>query len=240
MNASEQIRREAELTREEGKPVVVSMSGVAASGGYHISMASDEVWASAGTLTGSIGVFAMIPTFQRSMEKYLGIRVDGVGTTTFSGAMRVDSEMSPEVRDMLQSGVEWAYGDFLRVVAEGRGMTPEQVDEIAQGRVWSGADAVELGLVDKLGNLDDAAASAAALAGIADDYEVKYIRETLDADERMLLRLLGWAGALVEHHDVTVPRPFPDAFWPVERELELLAGSDGRYAIMEHSFLEAD
>jgi protease-4 len=240
MNAAEEIRRELELTREAGKPVVVSMGSVAASGGYHISMASDEIWASANTLTGSIGVFAVIPTFQRPMAEYFGIHVDGVGTTAFSGALRVDRVLSDEVREMMQSGVEWAYGDFLRVVAVGRGMTPEEVDEVAQGRVWSGLDALDLGLVDKIGDLDDAIASAASRANAADDYEVKYIRKELDAQERMLVRLLGWVGRFAQRYDLAISMPRSDWLAAIESEVRNVAGFDDRYAVIEHSMLEVD
>ncbi len=160
--ASEVIRRELAVARQEGKKVVVSMGSVAASGGYWISTASDEIWASPDTITGSIGIFGLFPTIDKPLAKYLGVHVDGVGTTWLSGALRVDRPMKPEVGKMIQLVIDKGYQDFLARVSEARKMTPEEVNRIARGRVWSGADAYERKLVDKLGSLPDAVASARA------------------------------------------------------------------------------
>ncbi|MDQ1355432.1 MAG: protease [Acidobacteriota bacterium] len=187
--ASEVIRRELELTRKEGKPVVVSMSSVAASGGYWISMASDEVWAYPATLTGSIGIFGIFPTYQRTMAKYLGTRVDGVGTNKWAGALRFDRAMSPEVAEIIQAFIDNGYNDFITLVAEARKTAPEKIHEIAQGRIWSGKDALELGLVDRLGNLEDALKSAAKLAKLGEDFKVKYIRQKPGAYDRLMANL---------------------------------------------------
>ncbi len=184
--ASEVIRRELELTRKDGKPVVVSMGSVAASGGYWISMASDEIWASPTTITGSIGIFGIIPTFQRPMAKYLGMRVDGVGTTPLAGAIGIDRKLSPEMGEMIQSIIDRGYDQFLATVAEGRSMSKEDVDRVARGRVWSGQDALEHGLVDKMGGLDGAVKSAAEMAGITEDYSVRTIEKELDFQEKLL------------------------------------------------------
>src|SRR5512137_1709359 len=148
--ASEVIRREMVLARKEGKPVVVSMGSLAASGGYWISTASDEIWASPATITGSIGIFGMLPTIDKPLARYLGVRVDGVGTTRLSGAARIDRPMQPEVGRIFE--------DFLARVSEARSMPRDEVDKIARGRVWSGKDALERRLVDKMGGLREAIA----------------------------------------------------------------------------------
>src|SRR5580692_6185154 len=145
--ASEQIYRELLALRAAGKPVVVSMSGYAASGGYYISAPADEIWASPATITGSIGIFAIIPTFDKTLGK-VGVSVDGVGTTALSGQLRIDRPLGDAARTLLQAGVSRGYEEFLSRVAAGRGKTRDQVNEIAQGRVWAGADAQRLGLVD--------------------------------------------------------------------------------------------
>jgi len=175
--ASEVIRRELELARKDGKPVISSMASVAASGGYWITMASDEVWAYPATISGSIGIFGMFPTYQKPLAKHLGIRVDGVGTNKMAGAMRTDRAIEPILAEAVQLIIERGYDEFIGKVAEARKKTKEEVDEIAQGRVWSGADAHKLGLVDHLGTFTDALDSAAKRAKLGDNYKVKYIRE---------------------------------------------------------------
>ncbi len=186
--ASEVIRRELELARNDGKVVVVSMGSVAASGGYWISTASDEIWAAPTTITGSIGIFGIIPDVSRALNEHLGIRVDGVATSPFAGAS-IDRPLDPHVAVVIQASIERGYRDFLTRVGNARGMTPEQVDPIAQGRVWSGEDAHRLGLVDQLGGLDDAIASAAKKAGV-DKYSVHFIERELDFGERFIKSLL--------------------------------------------------
>ncbi|HPC84763.1 MAG TPA: signal peptide peptidase SppA [Thermoanaerobaculaceae bacterium] len=193
--ASEVIRRELEVARAEGKVVVASMGSVAASGGYWISMASDEVWASPNTITGSIGIFGMFPTFDRPLQRYLGVRVDGVGTTRYAGALRPDRPLDPAVGEAIQTLIDGGYRQFLDVVAKGRGMTPEAVDKVARGRVWSGQDALGLGLVDKLGSLDDAIKAAAKRAGLSDAYKVRYIEKEMTWKERLVRSLLTRAAA---------------------------------------------
>ena len=187
--ASEVIRRELEIARKDGKPVVVSMGSVAASGGYWISMASDEIWAYPTTITGSIGIFGLFPTFQKPLAKYLGIRVDGVGTNKMAGALRRDRAMDPEVAEVIQTIINKGYNDFITKTAKARNMTPEQVHDIAQGRVWIGKDAHELGLVDHLGGFDDALNSAAKLAKLGEDYKVEYFREKPCFQERFMSNL---------------------------------------------------
>ena len=200
--ASEIIRREIEVTRDSGKPVVVSMGAVAASGGYWIAMSADEIWAHPTTITGSIGIYAMAPTFQRTLGK-LGVRNDGLGTGPFAGAVRPDRELSDEVANAMQLGIEAGYRDFIGRVAEERGMTVEEVDRVARGQVWTGARARDLGLVDDLGGLDEALEAAAERAGVVDDYRVTYIEQKAGTTSRVLAALLqgaakqieGWSGS---------------------------------------------
>src|SRR5580693_4736045 len=188
MFASEQILREVQTLRKAGKPVVVSMSTYAASGGYYISAAANQIFASPTTLTGSIGVFSVVPTFQHTLEK-LGVKVDGIGTTPLAGDMRLDRSLGSAGRQILQSSVEHAYAEFLRRVGEGRKKSVEDVDKIAQGRVWAGVDAQRIGLVDHLGGLKDATDAAAKLAELGSDYAVDYIEPELSLREQLLLQL---------------------------------------------------
>jgi protease-4 len=188
MFASEQILREVQSLRKAGKPVVVSMSTYGASGGYYISAAANQIFASPTTLTGSIGVFSVVPTFQRSLEK-LGIKVDGLGTTPLAGDMRQDRALTPASRQILQSSVDHAYAEFLRRVGDGRKKSVEDVDKIAQGRVWAGIDAQRIGLVDHLGGLKDATDAAAKLAQLGADYDTDYIESELNLREQLLMQL---------------------------------------------------
>ncbi len=202
--ASELIRRELELTRAAGKPVVVSMGSVAASGGYWVAMASDRVFASATTITGSIGIFGIIPTFQRPMETYLGMRVDGFGTTPLAGALRLDRALPPEVGAMVQAIIERGYEEFLSTVGSGRSMSRDEVDAVARGRVWSGQDALELGLVDELGDLDRAVAAAATLASLEEGYAVRWVEREVELKDRILGDLLGAAAEVLGPRDVAL------------------------------------
>jgi protease-4 len=188
MFASEQILREVQTLRKAGKPVVVSMSTYAASGGYYISAAANQIFASPTTLTGSIGVFSVVPTFQRTLEKF-GVKVDGLGTTPLAGTMRQDRALGPGSRQILQTSVDHAYAEFLRRVGDGRKKTVEDVDKIAQGRVWAGVDAQRIGLVDHLGGLKDATDAAAKLAELGADYDVDYIESELSLREELLMQL---------------------------------------------------
>lgn len=184
--ASEVIRRECELVREAKKPLVVSMGSLAASGGYWISTAADEIWAAPETITGSIGIFAVFPSVHKPLAKYLGIHTDGAGTTRFSDALRPDRPLDPAVADVIQQSIEDGYADFLARVAEARGMTREQVDKIARGRIWSGEDAKQLGLVDQLGGLQAAIESAAKRASLEKGYRVLYVEKEKSFKERLL------------------------------------------------------
>lgn len=164
--ASDNILRELDLCQKAGKPVVVSMGDVAASGGYLISCHADSIFAESTTITGSIGVFGMIPVLDKTMRNKLGITYDTVRTGKYSAFGSPFIDFSSEEAALIQNRVDHIYQDFLSKVAQGRKKTPEAINEIAQGRVWTGAKAKELGLVDDLGGMDRALAAAAKLAGI--------------------------------------------------------------------------
>ncbi|MCQ8876835.1 signal peptide peptidase SppA [Pseudoalteromonas shioyasakiensis] len=188
MFASEVIRAEVLALKAAGKPVIASMSSVAASGGYWIASAANEIWAAPSTITGSIGVFGSFMTFENTMAK-LGVYSDGVATTEMAG-LSITRPLNEKMAQVIQLSVEDAYRRFLDVVADARNMTPEQVDKIAQGRVWIASQAQELGLIDKLGNKQDAIEAAAALAKL-DFYEVKTIKQSLTPQEQMMQDIFG-------------------------------------------------
>ncbi len=188
--SSEQIRRELAQAREAGKPVVVSMGDVAASGGYWISLASDEIWAEPNTITGSIGIFGMFMTIPDALDK-LGIHTDGVGTTPLAGAFDIRRPLSPQMEALITSVIKRGYEQFIGNVAKARGKTPAEVDQIAQGRVWSGAQAKERGLVDKLGGLTDAIAAAAARAKLGSGYPVRYVERPMSTWQRLAMTIGG-------------------------------------------------
>jgi protease IV len=164
--ASEAILREVQLCKQAGKPIVVSMGDLAASGGYYIACQADSIFAQPNTITGSIGVFGIMPHLAKTMRKNLGITADTVRTGRFSAFGSLLVEFSPEEDALIQNRVEQTYEEFLQRVATGRKKTRDQVHEMAQGRVWTGAKAKELGLVDEIGGLDRAIAAAAKLAGV--------------------------------------------------------------------------
>jgi protease IV len=206
--ASEIILREVQALRKAGKPVVVSMSTYAASGGYYIAAAANQIFASPTTITGSIGVFSYIPTFQRTLEK-LGIKVDGIGTTPLAGDLRIDRALGPATKQLLQASVDHAYAQFVRRVADGRKKSFEDIDKIAQGRVWAGLDAQRIGLVDHLGGLKDATDAAAKLAELGANYDVDYIEPDLSLREELLMqirsqavRLGAWVGLIPQRSEV--------------------------------------
>jgi protease-4 len=176
--ASEIIRDGVLELKAAGKPVVVSMGSLAASGGYWIAAPGDEIWASPTTVTGSIGIFAFFPTFERAAE-YWGVNIDGVGTTALSSIYAAGvGPLEENVADIFQQSVEAGYRDFLDVVAEGRKLDTAYVDTVGQGRVWIGEQAVGLKLVDNLGDIDEAVASAAKRANL-EEYDRVEIRETI-------------------------------------------------------------
>ncbi|MFZ0610720.1 MAG: signal peptide peptidase SppA [Desulfobacterales bacterium] len=193
--ASEVIRRELELTRRAGKPVVVSMSAIAASGAYWLAVAANEIWALPTTITGSIGIFAALPTFDQTL-KSIGINSDGVGTTRLSGAFDLSRPLNPLLADALQLQIENGYQRFIERVSQGRNLTPAAVEKVAQGRVWAAKTARELGLIDKFGGLGPAVESAAKLAGL-EKYDLVPVEQPLTARERLVRKLNRLIGGLV-------------------------------------------
>jgi protease-4 len=210
--ASEVIRRECELVRKAGKPVVVSMGSVAASGGYWISTASDEIWAAPETITGSIGIFGVFPSIHKPLAKYFGIHTDGVGTTRFSDVLRPDRPLDPGVADVIQQSIENGYEDFLKRVGEARKLTREQVDAIGRGRIWSGEDAKELGLVDQLGGLSAAIESAATRAKLEKGYRVWYLAKEKSFREQVLEMLTAGMPAVAGEAGLAAEEPPASAF----------------------------
>ncbi|MBI3349603.1 MAG: signal peptide peptidase SppA [Burkholderiales bacterium] len=190
--ASEIVRRELELTRQAGKPVVVSMGDVAASGGYWISMSSDAVIADAGTITGSIGVFGILPTAEGLMDK-LSLHTGGVRTTWLAGGYDPRRPLDPRLQAAVQSGIDNVYARFTGLAAQARKSTPEKIDAVAQGRIWTGAQARERGLVDRIGSLDDAVQTAAKLAKLeikdGEKPRIVYVERDLSRSERLLASL---------------------------------------------------
>ncbi len=232
--ASEEIYREVRAAQKAGKPVVVSMGDLAASGGYYISASADEIWAHPATITGSIGIFGAIPTFQSSFEK-LGVNVDGVGTTSLSGQFQFGRALGEDAKKLLQTTIEHGYEEFLKRVADGRKKTRDEVHAIAQGRVWIGSDAKSNGLVDHLGLFDDAVKAAAKRANIKGEYEVERIEPKLTWAESLALQIKVWfakniLGEVVAHSPLLqVSRDLE----PVQRELERwsrMKTRDNRYA----------
>lgn len=187
--ASEVIRREVMLTKGV-KPIIVSMGDVAASGGYWISCSADSILADPTTVTGSIGVFGMIPNLKEMFYSKFGITFDGVKTNENADIYSLVQPLTPYQRGVITSSVEEIYQEFITIVAEGRRMTTAQVDSIGQGRIWSGADALRIGLVDKMGGIDDAIKMAAGCAGLT-DYSIVEYPKVMDPFEKMMNKFAG-------------------------------------------------
>ena len=247
---SELVRRELELTRAAGKPVVVSMGNVAASGGYWIATASDEVIADPATVTGSIGVFALLPHAHEAINK-LGVHAEGVTTTWLGAAGDPRREPDPRFLGLLQTSVDHIYANFIGKVAQARKTTPQHIDEVAQGRVWTGAQALERGLVDSLGGLDAAIASAALRAKLANDkdtkggFRVTYIDREAGRVEQ-LLEAFGTAAAqsVASHFDLRLaPARLADGLsGPIRHDLGWLADlTNGRkpFAAVTHCLCDS-
>mgnify|MGYP001816232337 FL=1 len=230
--AAEEIRRELMALKDAGKTVVVSMGDVAASGGYWIAMGADEVWASPSTITGSIGVFGLLPTFSKPLAN-LGIHTDGVGTTELAGMMRLDRPLNDDLRRIFQASVERTYGDFISLVAEGRGQPRSVIMEVAQGRVWSGSQALEYGLVDQAGTLQQAIDAAARIAGLGTDYQAVYDKGEISPFEAMLLDMTGSVAARLGYRPGAslLRLPLVEA---ILSDLKLLAGSNGGLTVAAH------
>ena len=205
--ASDLIRRKLSEATEADIPVIVSMGSVAASGGYWISAEADEIWALPTTITGSIGAFSAFPTIEGIVD-YIGVTVDGVGTTPLAGEASLNRGLSPEMASIVQALANGAYEDFIELVANGRDMSEEAVQLIAEGLVWTGAEASQIGLVDKLGGLDAAVAAAAELAGVEEwrtgrttvppSFESVLLEEISRSLGASVMAPGGWLGSLVE------------------------------------------
>ncbi|HIG60438.1 MAG TPA: signal peptide peptidase SppA [Gammaproteobacteria bacterium] len=198
--ASEVIRRELQHAQEAGIPVVASMGSVAASGGYWISATADRIFAHPNTITGSIGIFGLIPTFEKTLSRY-GIFGDGVGTTNIAGAISLDRGIDPVYAELIQLNIEGGYQQFIETVASGRDLSVEQVDAIAQGRVWTGSKALEIGLIDEIGGLQDAVSSAAELAGL-ETYSAWHIEPDVSNREKILRELTSEIAATLPAREV--------------------------------------
>jgi protease-4 len=229
--ASEIIRQELLELKKSGKPLVVSMGTMAASGGYWIAADADQIWAAPTTLTGSIGIFGAIPTFENTLAE-LGIHSDGIGTTPLASGLNLARPLSPQLQATIQLSVDHGYRQFLAIVQQGRKIDRQQLESIAEGRVFDGRTAQKIGLVDELGGLDEAVAAAAGLAGIADDFEPYPIRRSPSLGEWMLEKLAAeqqaWSKLSLSMPGIVqdLHRRFSATFGP----LPLLADPNGLYA----------
>lgn len=231
--ASEKIRSELQALRDAGKTVVVSMGDVAASGGYWISMAADEVWASPSSITGSIGVYGLAPRFQDSLDR-IGIHTDGVRTAPLAGQFDLTLSLDPELERIYRESVERIYNDFIEVVADARQMSTEAVRAVARGRVWSGSQAHDRGLVDHVGTLQQAIDSAGRIAGLGTDFTAEYDEPKLSGFETFLLEFTGGVVArtgLTGGGPDALPRKLLER---LESDLALIARARGGLSIASH------
>ena len=224
--ASTVIAEEIAALQDSGKPVIASMSSVAASGGYWISVGADRVFANASTITGSIGIFGMFPTYQRTLA-HIGIATDGVGSNPMTGELRSDRAMSDDARALLQLVIEDGYNDFIGRVATYRGMDLDAVDKVGQGRVWTGADALEFGLVDELGDLEEAIAYAAEIMDLEEGWGRKTIQLELSPTEQVIVDLLAVANSL--GLDLTGMRRSPTTLERIAGQLESMIAPLSRF-----------
>lgn len=221
VNASEVIRAELAAARAAGKPVVVSMGGMAASGGYWISTPANYIVASPSTLTGSIGIFGVINTVENSLSS-IGVHSDGVSTSPLAD-ISMTKALSPEVQQMMQLSIEYGYKRFITLVADARKRTPEQIDKIAQGHVWTGEDAKANGLVDSLGDFDDAVAKAAELAKLK-QWHLDYYQDEPTVLDMVMDSMTGSVRAMLpEAIQVMLPAPLVSAANMVKAEGDKLA-----------------
>lgn len=233
--ASEALREEIQQVRESGKKVVISMGNVAASGGYWMSMSADEVWASPATITGSIGVFGLLPTFEGTLGK-MGIYTDGFGTTNIAGKARLDRSLDPEMARIFQASTERIYQQFIELVDRARGFDNDLValDRVAQGRVWSGEQAMEENLVDKTGTFQDAIEASARIAGLGNKYRVEWIEPERSALDEFFMEFM--TGAMVKLNlSVSTPVNLPVS-WLQDMldDLRFIAARDGQFTVAAH------
>ena len=232
--ATEALRLELQQVRDAGKTVVVSMGNVAASGGYWISMAADEIWASPATITGSIGVFGMLPTFGGTLDK-IGVHADGFGTTDMAGKLRLDRPLDPGIARVFQSSTENTYRRFLELVSTARGIDDiEEVNQLAQGRVWTGEQARERGLIDKTGTFQDAIEASARIAGLGDDYRIEWIEPKQTIFDEFFNDFIASVVASLGL-SISTPSILP-ASWlqSMLDDLKFIAAQQGKFTIAAH------
>ncbi len=222
--ASEVIRQALVDAKGQGLPVLASMGSVAASGGYYIAAEADQIWATPGTITGSIGVFAAFPTFEQLLDK-LGIHTDGVGTTNLAGSLRADRPLNPALASTITSIVGFSYRGFVDIVAQARGLSFEQVDAVAQGRVWNAEDALEAGLIDELGGLQQTVEAAAELAGL-EDYRVDFVQPSMSPTDELLQQLYDRVGGLGLVRESGLGKGLEALLRPVRQAVDMVAGFD--------------
>lgn len=229
--ASEVLRLELEQVREAGKKVVVSMGNVAASGGYWMALAADEVWASPATITGSIGVFGMLPTFASTLAK-IGVHTDGFGTTNIAGKIRLDRSLDPDMARIFQSSTQRIYDQFIQLVSVARDIANlDDVDKVAQGRVWSGEQALERGLIDKTGTFQEAIKASARIAGLGDDYRVDWLEPKRSALDEFFMEFM--TGAIVKLNlSVSTPVNLPVSWLQsMLNDLQFIASKEGKFTV---------
>jgi len=237
--ASEQIRREVDAIKVAGKPIVVSMGNVAASGGYWISMTSDKIYASEATITGSIGIFGMFMTYPKTLEK-IGVHTDGVGTSSWAGAFRPDKELNEDLSKLIQSNIDHGYQQFISAVALARNLDVDMVDTIARGRVWTAKQAKEFGLIDEIGSIDDAIVDAANKANIGSSYDLVWMEHELTGMQKFFMSTLVQAGSFL---DINIISPEQEMLKkliePIEDSLQMvLDAKKGQVTQYAHCFCE--
>ena len=231
--ASEQIRQELLLVQKAGKPVVISMGSLAASGAYWISADADKIFAAPTTLTGSIGIFGALPTFEKTLAR-AGVFSDGTGTTSLAGAGDPTRALPENFSRAVQAGVERGYQRFIHIVAQGRDLELEDVEELAEGRVWDGREALNLGLVDALGNLEDAVSAAADMAGLPED-RAAYI-QAAESPAEMIFKSLGMAESSLTAHSSPVLTLADTYLQQFSRQYDFLSNGDPQN-LYSHSLL---
>ena len=229
--ASEIIRQELLELKKSGKPLVVSMGTVAASGGYWIAADADEIWAAPTTITGSIGIFGAIPTFENSLAG-IGVRSDGIGTTPLAAGLDLTQPLNPQLKQSIQLSVDHGYRQFLGIVEKGRKIDRQQLDSIAEGRVFDGRTAQKIGLVDRLGDLEQAIAAAARLAKVAEDYDPVYIQRSHSFVEQVMEKVAAEQASLTRMSAVSHPLvvDFRRMFDSAVKQLPLFSDPRGVYA----------
>jgi protease-4 len=231
--ASEIIRQTIIEYKKTGKPIVVSMGTVAASGGYWIAADADEIWAEQATITGSIGIFGAIPTFEESL-KSLGIYSDGIGTTPLASGLNITRPLAEPIKESIQQTIEYNYNQFLQIVANGRKLDMVEVAKIAEGRVYDGITAQEIGLVDSLGSLDDAIESAARLAKLT-EHKARYIQPPHTVKDQLLHYLTTTFNSLLPDVNSQLLSMIDSVFSPIANQPLTLNDPYGVYAVCEIS-----